>query len=119
MRPNEQDVLNCLTSEGKIPLDYCFLLYECVCSWEPVQGEVYLHRIEDNQLFAACKDYLRVREASLSSPTTGDETDLETRIRTLDALARYAEVHKWPNLEALKKWLDSWRKYFENSESSS
>ena len=118
MGPSEEEVLNCLTSQGRTPINYCFLWHEVTCSWDPAQGVVLVHRIEDNLLFAACQRYLRSRGATMPFPTPGVEPELAMKLRALDEIARYAECQKWPNLEALGRYLDAWRKHHEDSASS-
>jgi hypothetical protein len=110
----EEPILHHLTSGGRTPLEYCFLWYGCVYSWDPVQGAVFRHGTEDNDLFKACQAFLRSRGASLCE-CGDDEVDVGARCRRLDALARYAELHNWANREALWLWLDGWRRRYRES----
>jgi hypothetical protein len=108
-----EEIQRSLTADGRVPLEYCFLWYGCVCSWEPGEGAVFFHRIEDNLLFAACQEFLRSRGASLSE--SGGDPDAPARCRRLEALARYAEQHKWPQLKALSAWIEEWRQHFQDT----
>jgi hypothetical protein len=110
MKRSTKEVSCCLTSGGEIPIGYCFLWYECVSSWDPVQGAVVMHRIEDNELFAACREHLRNNGAALSE--LGDDKTIDRRYQRLEALAKYAVQHQWPNLQALKAWIDDWKIYY-------
>jgi hypothetical protein len=110
MKRSTEEVLHCLTSGGATPIEYCFLWYGCVNSWDPVQGAVLMHRIEENELFAACQEYLRNRRADLSE--LGDDKTIDGRYQRLEALARYAAQHQWPNPRALKAWIDGWKSYY-------
>jgi len=77
---SEERILRELTQDGVFPIERFFLMEGMVCSWNPTEGGVLLHRIEDNQLFGACREYVRSRGSTY---------------RSLGAVLEVAEQEKW------------------------
>ena len=83
----DEEILNCF-SEVQIPAECWFLLDNLVYTWDPVNAYFASQIIEDDDLYSACKAYLRRRSMVFPS---------------LQAVQQYAAEHRWPNSHLMPK----------------
>jgi hypothetical protein len=84
---SDEEVLACF-SEAQIPIECWFLLDDLVFTWDPINAYFSSSIIENDDLYLACKEYLRRRGMVFSS---------------LPAVKLYAAEHHWPNYHLMPK----------------
>ncbi len=82
----EQRVLATLTTEGRDPIDLCFVK-QGIERWDPA-GYLMTSLMDDAVLSRACREYLARRGA---------------RFSTWDEVLAWAEQHEWPNLDVFRQ----------------
>jgi len=88
MNPISEDrIKDTLTVKGYLPSECCFLAEGIIYRWGP-KSRLAAIRIEDNELYRACKEYLRQHGKEFAS---------------LDEAIAIATRDKWPNWEKLPR----------------
>ena len=82
----ETRILDSLTTSGRDPLEWCFVVEGGLFRWDPESGFLMAKLIEDWRHARACKAYLRSK--GLGFKTWAD-------------VAEWARAHQWPALERL------------------
>jgi hypothetical protein len=55
---SERNILNCLTDDGSIPIEYCFVYDYIIHFWSPESRMIMQLSIRDDELSLACINYL-------------------------------------------------------------
>ena len=80
----EQLILDELTNDGGLSIDYCYILDDQLQVWNP-SGYICCYLIDDNNLYRACLAYVEARGASF---------------KTIEELLKWARDHNWEDISS-------------------
>ena len=91
---SEALVLNTLTTNGRDPLELCFLVEYGIRRWHPEGGLLSNFLIDNAQLAQACKAYLKAKGLSFES---------------WDSVEERARSQQWPGLETFLSRIEHYK----------